>query len=234
MPQRAEVAPLHIVRPVLELVREATIRKGRVLGKKTIKAVKEDVERTTFPSHVKPTPKNLGTIGHGKLSAKEWLSTCTISLAITLPRIWTTEDFEPTTKLRYFDMLKNFAALVALVNIASRYSISHQDTLDIEAWTFTYVGGLPRLFPAFKIHPYHHIVLHLGEVLRDFGPGYSWAAWAFEYLNGLALQIPSNWKFGTWCSSTPYWARTDDVSRRAGGYYFHKNDSHRTTSGPPH
>lgn len=166
------------------------------MGKSTLAAVKADVEQTTFPSHVKPTPKNLGQISHGKLSAKEWISACTISLAITLPRVWSQEGIEPTTQQRYLDMLKNFAALVALVNIASQYSITHQDTLNIEAWTATYVGGLIRLFPAFKIHPYHHIVLHLGEMLRDFGPGFSWAAWAFEYLNGLALQIPNNWKFG--------------------------------------
>lgn len=194
-----------MIAPVLDYIRPISIRSGAVLGTKTLAEIRADVENTTFPSHVKPTPKNLGQTSHGQLSAKEWITTCTISLAITLPRLWLHQrEVDP----RLQDMLEHFAQLVALVKITSRYSVTQEHTHDADEFAMRYLQDIPRLYPATSIHPTHHLICHVGQILRDIGPGFSWSAWAFEFLNGLAQHIPTNWKIGELFLLATIWRKT--------------------------
>ncbi|KAH9161034.1 hypothetical protein EDB89DRAFT_810456 [Lactarius sanguifluus] len=59
-----------------------------------------------------------------------------------------------------------------------------------------YLRGLHELFPAHQLIPYHHISIHLTELLCHFGPTTAWRCWVFERYNHMLQNIESNGRFG--------------------------------------
>ncbi|KAF8580822.1 hypothetical protein K439DRAFT_1355833, partial [Ramaria rubella] len=59
-----------------------------------------------------------------------------------------------------------------------------------------YLEGLKALFPAKNFTNNNHIVLHLEEMLVNFGPVHSWWTFPFEWLIGWLVRISTNWKIG--------------------------------------
>jgi hypothetical protein len=64
------------------------VSRSNLLGKELLQTVQSDIARTSFPSWLVRPPRNFGSASHGKLKADQWRSVCTVSLIITLVRIW--------------------------------------------------------------------------------------------------------------------------------------------------
>ncbi|KAI0323532.1 hypothetical protein GY45DRAFT_1264415 [Cubamyces sp. BRFM 1775] len=167
------------------------VRHGReAIGRDTLAAYRQDRARIEVPSWVNPPPVAFGTAQHGKLSADQWRSLCTINLPITLIRTWGMQEE------RRVRMLKNFLDLVEAVE---RFGVLETDERNIstaESLMHRYLEGVKELYHGAKIQPNHHLALHIGIFLRLFGPVHSWRAFAFERFNYFLQTLNSNMQFG--------------------------------------
>lgn len=161
-----------------------------VLGKDVLDHVRQGMDQTTLPSWVSPTPRNWGTTERGKLSADQWRVLYTIHLPISLIALWS--DGAP----RYVDMLHNFMHLVTAVRVASSRVINEEYIKMYEICITAYLEGLKSLYLDASIKPNHHLSLHLGDLMRRFGPVHAYRTFAFERLNYLMQQMPTNKKHG--------------------------------------
>jgi len=164
----------------------------KVLGKDTLKAIREDMERLRLPTWVTPPLKRPGEGKGGQFKADEWKIFCTVNLPITLTHLW---GSKPETN-RYNQMLKNYMDLVSAVNIATKRSITALDIVLYNGYMKSYLEGLLRLYPHTRLTPYHHLSLHFSAHLLRFGPTHSWRCYAFERYNGQLQNLPDNNKFG--------------------------------------
>ena len=84
------------------------------------------------------------------------------------------------------------------MTVASSHITSRQHAKVYLYYMKQYVEGLKQMFHKFKLHPNHHMALHLQEYLIQYGPVHSWWTFPFERLIGLIQRIPSNGKPGTY------------------------------------
>ncbi|KAJ3863506.1 hypothetical protein EV359DRAFT_82317 [Lentinula novae-zelandiae] len=86
-----------------------------VIGRDLLEEVWADMKRTILPTWIQAPPPNWGTPAQGKLSAEEYKVVCSISLVITLIRVWGygTEDAQS----RRFQMLLNYLDLVHAIHV---------------------------------------------------------------------------------------------------------------------
>ncbi|KAF9455301.1 hypothetical protein BDZ94DRAFT_1327649 [Collybia nuda] len=161
-----------------------------VLGIDIMEAVWADMKNTQLPSWIGTVPHNWGTAARGKLSADNWRVICTIHLPITLIRLWAQE----TGRRR--DILENFMDLVAAVRIANMRVSSQNQIIAYNQAMERYVAGLQRLYPNFKLKPTHHVSLHIGDILKLFGPVHSHSAPFFERYINFLHRINTNQKLG--------------------------------------
>lgn len=95
--------------------REKSNRKEHVvLGRLTLEEVWADMSKTTLPSWIGRAPPRLGDGRHGKLSANQWCTACTVNLVITLVRLWGLKS--PSD--HHYQMLDNFMDLVMACKLA--------------------------------------------------------------------------------------------------------------------
>ena len=87
-------------------------------------------------------------------------------------------------------MLDNFMDLVAPVNLAHMRVLTPRTIRLCLNICVGYVDSIPPLTPS------QHLSLHLGQVMRNFGPVHAWRCFPFERYNGLLQNIPTNCKFG--------------------------------------
>lgn len=164
----------------------------RVLGKKTLQQICDDMEQLQLPSWVSKAPSHPGESKWGKFSADQWRAFCTINLPITLIRLWGSRPKDS----REHRMLVNFMHLVTAVKLATMRKTSPSRIAQYEDHMHQYLEGVLVLFPGTGITPYQHMALHFGEQLRRFGPTHSWRCFPFERYNYLLQKIPTNNKFG--------------------------------------
>jgi hypothetical protein len=149
-----------------------------------------DMKKTQLPSWISPAPHNWGTPARGKLSADNWRVVCTIHLPITLIWLWRDEDG------RKRELLGNFMDLVTAVRLANMRVSSPGQVDAYEKSIFRYARGIQTLFPQHPLRPIHHGALHIGDVLRRFGPVHSHGAAHYERHIGFLRQININNKVG--------------------------------------
>ncbi len=130
-------------------------------------------------------PRNLGSASHGKLKADQWRTACTVSLVITLVRLWGFQGDK-------FDILQNFADLSRAVRFATSRSTSLEKVRKYEQYISCYLEGMARIYGADCVRPNHHLALHLIECLLGFGPVHSWWSFPFERLNGRLQRLRTN------------------------------------------
>lgn len=165
--------------------------KRTVLGSTEMKEITKDIPRTILPSWLPSAPRLIGSTMHGKLSADQWRTACTVHFPITLIRHW--GDKEVTS--RPFRILDNFLDLITVTVNASRRSTTPDRRKTIRGFMLKYLIGVRDLFPQAPIKPNHHLTLHLPEFLKNFGPPHLWWAYAFERMNGVLQKIPTNHRF---------------------------------------
>ncbi|KAH7919176.1 hypothetical protein BV22DRAFT_1023456 [Leucogyrophana mollusca] len=162
--------------------------KFTVLGKELLDQIQADLKRTTFPSWMARPPHNFGSPSHRKLKADQWRSVFTVSLTITLVRIWGGSGVLEREK----NLLRNFCDLVIAVETATRRSTS-RTRIDIYTRHMTrYLQALRELFSDHDLVPNHHLSLHLDDCLLLFGPVHAWWAFPFERYNGIMRDVTTN------------------------------------------
>jgi hypothetical protein len=150
------------------------------------------MERTLLPSWCSPGPRRIGDKGQGKISADGWRVFCTVHVIVTLGRQW--GSLPPDSRER--QLFKNFCDLVAATKIASGRTITAIHAEEFRNLMLKYLHGLNQLFPMYQLVPYHHISLHLTELLSRFGPTTAWRCWVFERYNHMFQKIETNGRFG--------------------------------------
>ena len=173
-------------------------KKTRVLGYSTLATVHEDMDKLLLPSWVPTTPRHAGTTQHGKMTADQYRTLFTINLPFTLSRLWGTK---PRESLEY-RMFENFMCLVSATKIAMMRTMTRERVAKYQFYIKRYVQTLLDTYPGLSLAPTHHICLHLGDLLEDFGPVHAWRCFPFERYNGMLQKIPTNGKYGT--NLTPF------------------------------
>lgn len=165
-----------------------------VLNAAVLAEVVNDVKKTTLPNWIAGPPQNLGSRKQGKLSADQWRSLCTISLVVTLIRLWSGGG-EFSTSKRWLD---NFLDLVVAIRYATKRSTTPESIAIVEEQVDRYLRGLVELFGVEALTLNHHLSLHLPDFLRRLGPVHGWWTFAFERYNGIIQRFNTNNKFGTY------------------------------------
>ncbi|KAI0740921.1 hypothetical protein C8Q76DRAFT_596326, partial [Earliella scabrosa] len=160
------------------------------LGRETLAEYVRDRDRMELPSWINPAPRAFGTSQHGKLSADQWRTVCTVNLPITLGRTWGLETG------RRYSMLKHFLCLVDAVQTLGYLEITHDDMKRADELLQAYLSGVKELYKGGKIQPNHHISLHITVFLALFGPMHSWRSFAFERFNYMLQTLNINKNFG--------------------------------------
>jgi hypothetical protein len=163
-----------------------------VLGRSRLQEIWDDMEKTILPSWCSPAPPRIGDKGQGKISADGWRVFCTVHVIVTLGRLW--GSLPPDS--RENQLFRNFCDLVAATKLASGRSITDVDAKEFRNLMLRYLSGLNQLFPMYQLIPYHHISLHLTELLSRFGPTTAWRCWVFERYNHMFQEIETNGRFG--------------------------------------
>ena len=166
--------------------------KTHILGQSRLQEIWDDMEKTTLPSWCSPTPSWIGNKGQGKISADRWWVFCTIHLIMTLGYLW--GPLPPNSHEN--KLFKNFCDLVAVTKIATGRSIMVAHTEEFCDLMLTYLHGLRKHFPMHQRISYHHISIHLTEILSHFSPTIAWHCWVFEWYNYMLQKIETNRRFG--------------------------------------
>ena len=162
-----------------------------ILTREVIGEIREDIGKTYLPSWLEHPPLNFGSASHGKLKADHWRTVCTVSLVITLTRVWTSASATDKEKR----LLDNFLHLVIAVDLASRRSMDTERANLFDSHMLHYLRTLRELFDHTLV-PNHHLSLHLSTCLLNFGPVHGWWAYPFERYNGIIQRFNTNHKIG--------------------------------------
>ena len=150
------------------------------------------MEKTTLPSYCSPAPRRIGDKGQGKISADGWRVFCTVHLIVTLGRLWGPKSEDSREK----QLFTNFCDLIGATKMATGRSISVARAEEFRGLMLRYLSGLDKLFPMHGLIPYHHLSIHLKELLSRFGPTTTWRCWVFERYNHMLQKIETNGRLG--------------------------------------
>lgn len=162
-------------------------KKRATLGREVLQSIRTDMAKTIYPSYLGRAPPEVGSASAGSLSADQWRTFCLVNLPITLIRIWSSTESERSRLL-----LINFLDLVVAVKRGTSKRLDPGGIASYEFYIFKYIRGLRELFPELDLTPNHHLALHLGEVLRDFGPPHAYWSFPFERYIGLLRNASKN------------------------------------------
>ncbi|KAI0089954.1 hypothetical protein BDY19DRAFT_888596 [Irpex rosettiformis] len=184
-----------LVPPVLEeptsdfrlITRPSDWKSVKLLTQPLLMTIREDISRTRLPSWATPPSRNFGDVSQGKLKAAEWHTIATVSLLITLVRLW---GGASATK-RQKQMLENFLYLVSAVRVGTEKPMCQELAENFDHYFYEYLQTLRKSFEQ-DLVPNHHLALHLCECLTRFGPVQGWWAFPFERYNGLIARIKTN------------------------------------------
>ncbi|KAI0349683.1 hypothetical protein OH77DRAFT_1577755 [Trametes cingulata] len=161
-----------------------------ILGRDVLVEVRSDMAATTYPSFLGRAPPNVGSASAGTLSADQWRTFCLVNLPISLIRLWS--GLEPTNRKTL--LLHNFIDLVVAVKRGSAKRVTPDLIESFETRILQYVRGIRDLFPEIPLAPNHHIALHIGEVMRLFGPTSAYWAFPFERFIRLLRDVNKNFR----------------------------------------
>jgi hypothetical protein len=149
------------------------------------------MEKTSLPSWCSPSPPRIGDKGQGKISADQWRVFCTVHLIVTLGRLWGSLPVDT----RENQLFVNFCDLIAATQLATGRSVTIARAEQFRDLMLGYLRGLDELF-SYRLIPYHHISIHMTELLSHFGPTTAWRCWVIERYNHMLQNIETNGRFG--------------------------------------
>ncbi|KAI0355756.1 hypothetical protein OH77DRAFT_1402810 [Trametes cingulata] len=163
------------------------VSKSRIITPELIEILRADMSRTYLPSWIERPPANFGSAAHGKLKADHWRTICTISMVITLIRVWSSSSASAGDR----KVLENFTHLVVAVDLAARRSMNSERARLFDYHMAEYLRTLRELFDH-DLVPNHHLSLHLTACLLLFGPVRGWWGYPFEWFNGIIQRLNTN------------------------------------------
>lgn len=163
-----------------------------VLGRQTLAEVWADMSKTTLPSWIGRAPPRLGDARHGKLSADQWRTACTINLVVTLVRLW---GLTPPND-RHHQMLDNFMDLVTACKLAMMRKMTPDRINQFQKHMHRYLETTKKLYVYTALTPNHHLSLHLPQLFENFGPPHAWMCFVFERCLRWLKFIKTSNKFG--------------------------------------
>lgn len=152
-----------------------------ILNQLLLELTDTDMTNMTLPTWLAKPPKGIGSAKVGKIKADVWRTFFTVSLVITLIRLWDA----PTATPHQRKLLDNFLALATAIRFATARITSEQHIQIFEAQIQHYLTTLIELYSQDKLLPNHHATLHLAECIRSFGPAHGWWTFLFERFNGI-------------------------------------------------
>ncbi|KIK51102.1 hypothetical protein GYMLUDRAFT_106664, partial [Collybiopsis luxurians FD-317 M1] len=129
----------------------------------------------------------------GTLGADEWRTLCSISLVISLVRIW---GYKHNEESRHFQMLLNFLDLVHALHAFNLCETSSAHQAYYLFHILKYLWGLLILFPDISLKPNHHYAIHAADDLKLMGPLHAHSTPVFEHLNHVLQQTNFNRHLG--------------------------------------
>jgi hypothetical protein len=141
-------------------------------------------------------PSQLGSSSHSKLKSDQWRALGTTHLLLSLIRLWGFKNDSSPRSVRCSEILHVTISLISAVIIATSHTITPTSATAYRQHMLDYINGIKRLFPEYRLHPNHHMSLHIPDVLLLFGPVHSWWTFPFERLIGNLQRMPSNGKIG--------------------------------------
>ncbi|KLO04848.1 hypothetical protein SCHPADRAFT_789604, partial [Schizopora paradoxa] len=160
------------------------------ISKKELASIRGWISGTSRPRWYASLPKNLGEAGHGKLKADQWRSALEFDIPVALAQLWGDKS-SPRHELYKCTMY---------LAIAIRFGTSHRISEDhITSYTrnmHSYLKLMLEIDPSLRLHPNHHNSLHLGNILRRFGPMHGWWMYPFERVIGRLQKSNTNFKIG--------------------------------------
>ncbi|KAJ3914377.1 hypothetical protein F5877DRAFT_82848 [Lentinula edodes] len=131
-----------------------------VIGKDLLAEIWADMARSVLPSWIQAAPSRWGIPSAGKLSADEYKVVCSISLVVTLIRVWGYGNKEQPQS-RHFQILLNFLELVRSMHIIFLRETSQSLRAYYKAHILNYLRGVLQLFPDVTLASNHHLALHI-------------------------------------------------------------------------
>ncbi|KAJ4468448.1 hypothetical protein C8J55DRAFT_437849, partial [Lentinula edodes] len=162
-----------------------------VIGKDLLGEIWADMARSVLPSWIQAPPSRWGIPSAGKLSADEYKVVCSISLVVTLIRVWGYSNKEQPQS-RHFQMMLNFLELVRGMHIIFLRETSQSSRAYYKAHIQSYLRGVLELFPDVTLASNHHLALHIITDLEKMGPGHARSTPVFERINHLLQEIKKN------------------------------------------
>jgi hypothetical protein len=169
------------------------------ITKQALKEIRAGIAATIRPSFQAGLPANFGCKEHGKLKADQWRTAMEFDIPISLVKILA--DYKSTGNLAEDKRARRIVEHTLDLAMAMTWGFSRRTSeYHAERYQFymtRYLAGIHELYPHFNLKPNHHYALHLGEILKTFGPLHGTWAFAFERLNGRLRSLNSNFKIGT-------------------------------------
>ncbi|KAI0291453.1 hypothetical protein BC826DRAFT_1023017 [Russula brevipes] len=134
----------------------------------------------------------LGDGRHGKLSADQWRTACTVNLVVTLVRLWGLKS--PND--RQYRMLMNFMDLVMACKLAMNRRTTPEHIERFQLHMHRYLETAKELYVYSSLTPNHHLSLHLPRLFENFGPPHAWNCFVFERCLRWLKFIKTSNKFG--------------------------------------
>jgi hypothetical protein len=175
---------------------DTSTQHGHVLTTEDMAQIWADLESILTPSWMTSVPRNLGNAAHGKLKADQWRVLGTVHLPLSLIRLWGNVDSDNPRSVRCRKILEVTMSLVSAVVLATSHATSSAHANSYLTHMLNYLNGIKELFPEYKLHPNHHMALHIHELLLLFGPVHSWWTFPFERMIGALQRMPHNDKLG--------------------------------------
>ncbi|PPQ81527.1 hypothetical protein CVT26_011045 [Gymnopilus dilepis] len=177
---------------------DSATKLGSVISVKELTKIRNNVGQISTPSWVASVPANLGSAAHGKLKADQWRALGTIHLPLALISMWfgdvSIEDSVRARRCR--SILDVTMELVSAVIVGTSRSVTRRNANQYHHHMVRYLSGVKQLFPSYRLHPNHHLALHLDEFLLRFGPVHGWWTFPFERMIGAVQRMPHNGKAG--------------------------------------
>ncbi|KAG5715117.1 hypothetical protein E4T56_gene17600, partial [Termitomyces sp. T112] len=166
---------------------------GSVLTDEEMKTIAEDLEYVVKPSWMPSVPLLSGS----KLKADEWRTLGCLNLPMSLIRLWSKHLEQDRLHFLRLTMSLMSAVLLATSRVTSEEHCARYLKFMVE-----YRKELRQLFPLYDCVPNHHVVFHIPEFIRLFGPVHGWWAFPFERAIGQLQRLSTNYNKHELCPNS--------------------------------
>ena len=160
--------------------------KRRILGPRDMARLRELLLEVSAPTSIGRLHREWGGPAAGNPTADDWRSFALVYGPLVLPRLW--REVGPTSAGRrnhrmIEDELRAMMLLFEIIALSFRASISDTQLRILDKLIPTWQHLALRLHPTLLKKTNLHVVSHLTEDIRRYGPMYGWWSYPVERLN---------------------------------------------------